>query len=67
MLSSDLALVRARLGRLGPAERKLVSVNVGCHVKTLNRIASQETKFGRTDTIGKIAMYFRAHKRRRAA
>ena len=67
MLSSDLAFVRARLEPLGPAERKAVSASVGCNVKTLNRIASQETKHGRTDTIGKIAMYFRANKRRKAA
>lgn len=64
MLGTELAYVRAQLAPLGPDERLAVSKRVGVHVKTLNRIASKETKFGRTDTIGKIAMYFRTREKR---
>ena len=67
MVGSDLAYVRAQLRPLGPEERRTISDSIGVHIKTLKRIASKETKYGRTDTISKIAMYFRAHKRRRAA
>lgn len=67
MLGSELTYVRAQLAPLGSAERKIVSARVGVHPKTLSRIASKKTKFGRTDTIGKIAMYFRTREKRRAA
>lgn len=60
----DLAYVRARLGPLDAAARRVVADSVGVHLKTLNRLASKETKFGRTDTIGKIAEYFRAQEKR---
>lgn len=66
MLGTELAYVRAQLERLGPAERKRVAEDIEVHVKTINRIASRETKYGRTDTIGKIAMYFRTKERRKA-
>lgn len=60
MLGSELAYVREKLKKLPPAERKRVSDFVGIHVKTLNRLASKETKYGRTDTVGKLAVYFRS-------
>lgn len=66
MLGSELAYVRSQLKKLGPADRKRAAESVGAHVKTLNRLASKETKFGRTDTVGKLAMYFRTQERRAA-
>ena len=66
-MGTELAYVRAQLAPLGPDERKAVSASVGVHVKTLHRIASRQTKFGRTDTIGKIAMYFRTKEKRKTA
>lgn len=67
MLGSELSYVRAQLGLLDNAERREVAAKVEVHPKTLNRILSRKTKFGRTDTIGKIAMYFRTREKRRAA
>lgn len=67
MLGTELAYVREQLAPLGPSERKKVAESIDVHVKTINRIASRETKYGRTDTIGKIAMYFRTREKRRAA
>lgn len=67
MLGTELAYVRSQLERLGPSEKRLVSAKVGLHVKTLNRLASKKTKYGRTDTVGKLAMYFRTKEKRKAA
>ena len=67
MLGTELAYVREKLARCGPAERKEISAAIGVHLKTLNRIASRETKYGRTDTVGKIAMHFRTREKRRTA
>ena len=66
MVGSDLAYVRAQLRPLGPEERRMISDCIGVHIKTLKRIASKETKFGRTDTISKIAMYFRSQEQKAA-
>jgi hypothetical protein len=65
MLGTELAYVRARLERLGPEDIKVVSAAVGLHVKTLKRLTSKETKYGRTDTVGKLAMYFKTKEKRR--
>lgn len=67
MLGTELAYVRAQLARLGPADRKEISAAIGVHVKTLKRLASKETKYGRTDTVGKLAMYFKTKEQRRRA
>lgn len=66
VLGSELAYVRAQLKPLDAAARKLVAASVGLHPKTLNRVASRQTKYGRTDTIGKIALYFRTREKREA-
>lgn len=67
MLGTELSYVRAQLQGLDAAARKLVAEDLDLHVKTLNRLASRETKYGRTDTVGKLAMYFRIREKRRAA
>lgn len=67
MIGAELAYVRAKLEPLDAAARKAAADSIGVHVKTLNRLVSHKTKFGRTDTIGKIAMYFRTRERRRRA
>lgn len=66
MFGSELSYVRAQLGRLDTAERREVAAEIEVHPKTLSRILSRKTKFGRTDTIGKIAMYFRTKEKRRS-
>ena len=65
MLGTELAYVRAQLAPLDAAARKAAATSIGIHPKTLNRIADRKTKFGRTDTIGKIAMYFRTKEKRK--
>lgn len=65
MLGTELAYVRSQLQRLGPSEKRIISAKVGLHVKTLNRLISKATKYGRTDTVGKLAMYFRTKEQRR--
>jgi hypothetical protein len=65
MLGSELAYVRAQLAPLDATERKEISARIGVHEKTLKRIASRETKYGRTDTVGKIALYFRTREKRK--
>jgi hypothetical protein len=67
MLGTELAYVRSKLEPLDSAGRKAAADSIGIHIKTLNRIASRKTKYGRTDTIGKIAMYFRTKEKRGAA
>ena len=67
MLGSELAYVREKLARCGVVEKREIAAACGLNVKTLNRLASRQTKYGRTDTVGKIAMHFRTRERRRAA
>jgi len=66
MVGSELAYVREKLSRATPAERRVIAEAVEVNVKTLQRLASKETKYGRTDTVGKLAMYFRTRERRKA-
>lgn len=66
MLGTELAYVRTQLKKLSPAEKRRAAGAIDVHVKTLTRLASKETKFGRTDTVGKLAAYFRAMERRDA-
>jgi plasmid maintenance system antidote protein VapI len=65
MLGTELAYVRAKLEPLDAAGRKAVAKSIEVHPKTLDRIVSRKTQFGRTDTIGKIAMYFRTKEKRK--
>jgi hypothetical protein len=65
MIGEELAFIRKQLGRASTAERKVIAEAIGLHWKTLNRLATKETKYGRTDTVGKLAMYFRTKERRK--
>ena len=67
MLGTELAYVRARLEPLNAAQRKAVADACELNVKTINRLVSKATKYGRTDTIGKIAMHFRTREKRATA
>jgi hypothetical protein len=64
MLGSELAYVREKLSRTTAAERKEIAKSLGMSGKTLSRLASKETKYGRTDTVGKLALHFRTRDRR---
>jgi hypothetical protein len=65
MLGTELAYVREKLGRASPSERRQIAIEIGINPKTLLRILRRETKYGRTDTIGKLSMHFRTRERRR--
>lgn len=64
MIGTELAYVRAELKKIGSAERRRIAAALDLSVKTLNRLASKETKYGRTDTVGNLATYFRTQERR---
>jgi hypothetical protein len=63
-VGAELAYVRSRLRPLKAPALHEASAATGVHVKTMRRIRSKQTKFGRTDTIGKLAMYFRTKEKR---
>lgn len=65
MTGTDLAYVRAQLRRLDSAEMKAAAKAVKRNVKTLERLLSKKTKFGRTDTIGLLANHFRLQEARK--
>lgn len=64
MFGAELAYVRAQLARLDSAGKKAVAKAIGRNVKTIERIADKRTKFGRTDTIGKLLLHFRTKEKR---
>jgi hypothetical protein len=66
VIGQELAYVRAQLGRKTPEELKDIAKATKLNVKTLNRLRSKKTKYGRTDTVGKLAMHFRTKERRKA-
>ena len=65
MMGSELAYVRSEIKKRTPAQLKIAAGEIGVHEKTLKRLASKETKYGRTDTVGKVAMYFRTKEQRK--
>lgn len=67
MLGNELSYVRDQLARCGHAEWKKISSGSGVPFRTVKRIGYRETKYGRPDAIGKLAMYFRTREKRKAA
>lgn len=66
-VTTDLAYVKEQLRRVGPAEWKPIAKAARINVKTIRRIVSDETRGPRSDTVGKIAMYFRTKEKRAEA
>lgn len=64
MFGAELAYVRAQLLKLTPSQRREVAAAIKVNPVTLKRLARKETKFGRTDTIGNLSMYFRTREKR---
>lgn len=70
MLGSELSYVRDQLSRHTHSEWKQISSRSGVAFRTIKRIGYRETEYPRSDTIGKLALYFRtceARGKRRAA
>lgn len=66
VLGTELAYVREKLKPLTRAERKAIAAAVKVHWKTIDRLVDRRTKYGRTDTVGKLALHFRTRDRRAA-
>lgn len=65
MLGSELAYVREKLGAYAHSDWKIFAAESGVPFRTVKRIAYRETEFPRSDTVGKLAMYFRTKEKRR--
>lgn len=64
---TDLAYVKAELAKLGHAGWSAVSKGAEVPMRTIKRIGYGETDFPRSDTVGKLAIYFRTKEKRRKA
>lgn len=63
VFATDLSYVRFQLGRLDPAGLKEVAAKHDVHPKTLRRFVSKATML-RSDTMSRLALYFRTIERR---
>lgn len=64
MLGSELSYVRDQLARYKHADWKRISTASGVPFRTVKRIGYRETAYPRSDTVGKLAMYFRTQEKR---
>ena len=64
MVGSELSYVREQLARRKHSQWKALSEETGVPFRTVKRIGYGEVQYPRSDTIGKLAIYFR---RKRAA
>lgn len=62
---TDLAYVKENLRQLGHAGWHEVSRGAGVPMRTIKRIGYAETPSPRSDTVGKLAVYFRTREKRR--
>jgi DNA-directed RNA polymerase specialized sigma54-like protein len=60
---TDLSYVRGKLERMKPPELQRIADEIDVHVKTLKRFVRRES-YPRSDTIGKLAIYFRTKDKR---
>jgi hypothetical protein len=67
MLGTDLSYVRTQLARLTRDEIREAAEANDIHPKTIRRIVSRFTLYPRSDTVGKLALYFRTKEKRRKA
>lgn len=65
MQGSELSYVRDQLGRHTHSQWKDISANSGVPFRTVKRIGYRETEYPRSDTIGKLALYFRTREARK--
>lgn len=62
---TELGYVKEQLKRIGHAGWQDVFRGTGVPIRTIKRIAYDETKAPGSDTIGKIAIFFRTREKRR--
>lgn len=67
MLGSELSYVREQLALSKHAQWKEISAASGVPFRTVKRIAYRETEYPRSDSVGKLAIYFRTKEKRRKA
>ena len=60
MVGSELSYVREQLARRNHAQWKVVAEKTGVNFRTVKRIGYKEIEYPRSDTIGKLAIYFRS-------
>ena len=65
MLGSELSYVRAQLALHTHAEWKRIAADSGVHFRTVKRIGYREVQYPRSDTVGKLALYFKTKEKRR--
>jgi len=64
MLQSELSYVREKLKSATPDVWKEVKSHTGVSMKTLRRMAFDESRFARSDNTGKVALFFRTREKR---
>jgi hypothetical protein len=64
-VQSELSYVKGELKRLGHAGWWAVSEGAGVPMRTIKRIGYEETAAPRSDTVGKLALYFKTREKRR--
>lgn len=63
-VTTDLAYIKEQLKRVGSSGWGPIAKAARINVKTIRRIVSDETRGPRSDTVGKIAIYFRTKEKR---
>lgn len=64
MQGSELAYVREQLAKYTHSEWKIIAEKSEVPFRTVKRVGYKETPFPRSDTIGKLALYFRTVEKR---
>ncbi len=64
MFVTDLSYVRQQLQRCSPEEMNAIAKAIRVHEKTVRRISDKRTLAPRSDTVGKLVMYFRTKEAR---
>jgi hypothetical protein len=65
MFGTELAYVKANLGRCSRDERRLLAKKIGKEPVTIERVLDGRTKYPRADLVGKLAIHFRTQEKRR--
>lgn len=63
-VTTDLAYIKERLLSIGSSQWGPIHKATRINLRTIRRIASGETPAPRSDTVGKIAIYFRTKEKR---
>jgi hypothetical protein len=66
-MMTDLSYIKEKLLELGHSGWKEVSKGSGVPFRTIKRIGYNETPTFRSDTVGKLAIYFRFKEKRKQA